>query len=226
MNPSLLARLIDHTCLKPTADLGEIRALCDEAVMYRFRTVCVPPSHVAFAAGLLVGAPVGVCTVIGFPLGYDTPGVKAFAAAEAVCAGAGEIDMVMAIGALKAGRANEVEAEIRQVVEAAAGHTVKVILETAYLSDEEKILACQACRQAGAKFVKTSTGFGPHGATEADVRLLRRTVGEAMQVKASGGIRDLQTALRLIEAGADRIGTSSGPLIIEAMMRQKESSES
>lgn len=222
MNPSLLARLIDHTCLKPTADRAEIRTLCAEATRYRFRTVCVPPAHVAFAAELLAGVPVDVCTVIGFPLGYDTPAVKAFATAEAIRAGARENDMVLAIGALKAGRIGEVEEEIRRVVAAADGHTVKVILETAYLTDEEKVLACQASQRAGAHFVKTSTGFGPHGATEADVRLLRQAVGEAMLVKAAGGIWDLRTALRMIEAGADRIGTSSGPAIVEAMMGQEQ----
>lgn len=215
MEVKTLAKMIDHTCLKPTADQEAIRSLCEEAVRYGFRTVCVPASHVKLAAELLNGSDVGVCTVVGFPLGYDSATVKAYAAKEAVGDGAEEIDMVIAIGALKAGRIAEVEKEIAGVVQAAGGRTVKVIIETAYLTEEEKVLACQTAQKAGAGFVKTSTGFGPGGATVEDIRLMRRTVGTSMEVKASGGVRDLGTALAMVEAGADRIGTSSGPAIME-----------
>lgn len=218
MDAKTMANMIDHTCLKPTADREEIRQLCQEAIQYDFRTVCVPPSHVEFATDLLKDSDVGVCTVIGFPLGYDSPAAKAFAANEAVKSGAEEIDMVIAIGALKAGRIAEVETEIVGVVQASNGKTVKVILETAYLTQEEKVAACQACQRAGAKFVKTSTGFGPSGATVEDIRLMRETVDKTMKVKASGGIRDLATAVAMAEAGAERIGTSSGPAIINELL--------
>ena len=218
MDAATLASYIDHTCLKPTADRAEIKLLCEEGGRYGFKSVCLPSAHVAFAAGILKGSPVLVCTVIGFPLGYDPPAVKAFAAAEAIRAGAREIDMVLAIGALKAGRLSEVAEEIRQVVRAADGNTVKVIIETAYLTDDEKVAAGRICQEAGADFVKTSTGFAPNGATVGDVRLLRRTVGPGMGVKASGGIRDLRTTLAMLEAGANRIGTSFGPQIVEEFL--------
>jgi deoxyribose-phosphate aldolase len=214
-----VAQLIDHTCLKPTADQAEIRQLCEEALHYQFKSVCVPAAHLAFAAKMLEGSPVKACTVIGFPLGYDAPAVKAFAAETAVRDGAHEIDMVLAIGPLKAGRYDYVEEEIRRVVKASAGRLVKVIMETVYLTDEEKIKACVIAKRAGADFVKTSTGFANGGATVADVALLRKTVGADMGVKASGGIRDLATALAMVRAGANRIGTSSGPKIIEEILR-------
>ncbi|HEX2954208.1 MAG TPA: deoxyribose-phosphate aldolase [Bacillota bacterium] len=211
---------MDHTCLKPTADRDEIRQLCEEALQFQFKSVCVPASQVALASGLLKGSPVKVCTVIGFPLGYDTPAVKAFAAKTAVDEGAEEIDMVLAIGALRAGRYDYVEDEIRQVVAASQGHLVKVIMETCYLTDDEKIKACELSKKAGADFVKTSTGFATGGAVVADIELLRKTVGGAMGVKASGGIRDLETALAMVRAGANRIGTSSGPKILKEILQQ------
>lgn len=209
-----LSAYIDHTILKPEATTAEIIKLCSEAAKYQFAAVCVNPCHVGTAARELKDTSVKVCTVIGFPLGATTTAVKAFEAAEAVAAGASEVDMVLNIGALKGGDEACILTDIAAVVEAARGNTVKVILETALLTGEEKVLACRLAKKAGAHYVKTSTGFGPGGATCGDIRLMRETVGPAMGVKASGGVRTRQAALEMITAGATRIGTSSGITIL------------
>lgn len=211
-----LARMIDHTLLKPEATPGQIDRLCAEARQYRFASVCVNPVYVRRGAEALRGSPVKVCTVIGFPLGANTPEVKAFEARKAIQDGATELDMVINIGALKAGETAQVAYDIRQVVEAASASTalVKVIIEACLLTDEEKVTACHLSQQAGADFVKTSTGLSTGGATPEDVALMRRTVGPEMGVKAAGGVRTLADARRMIEAGASRIGSSAGVKIL------------
>ena len=212
---SRLAACIDHTLLKPTATDDQIRALCAEAAAAGFASACVNPCHVPLAAAGLVGSPVKVCAVVGFPLGANASHIKAAEAALAVEQGAAEVDMVLNVGFLKSGRMADVESDIRAVVAAAAGATVKVILETCFLSDAEKRSACALAVAAGAHFVKTSTGFGSGGATVADVRLLRAAVGPGIGVKASGGIRTLADALAMLDAGASRIGASSGLQILK-----------
>jgi deoxyribose-phosphate aldolase len=212
-----LARMIDHTLLKPTATEEQVRQLCAEARQYKFATVCVNPTWVALCAELLADSQVAVCTVIGFPLGANLPAVKADEAAQCIAAGAAELDMVINIGALKSGDHDLVSADIRGVVDAAQpldAH-VKVIIETAYLTDEEKVTACTLAKAAGADYVKTSTGFGPAGATAADIALMRRTVGPEMGVKAAGGIRTAADALAMIAAGATRIGASASIQILQ-----------
>lgn len=209
-----LAKYIDHTNLKPEATPQDIDCLIDEAKTYHFASVCINPCYVGYAKKKLQDSDVKVCTVIGFPLGANTSAVKAFETAEAIRQGADEIDMVIAIGALKAGLYQEVQQDIEAVVKASQGHLVKVILETCLLSREEIVKACQLAMAAGAQFVKTSTGFNKHGATVEDVALMKATVGEKMMVKASGGIRTLQDALQMIEAGASRLGTSSGVMLV------------
>jgi deoxyribose-phosphate aldolase len=213
-----LAGMIDHTLLKPDATPAMITQLCDEARKYHFASVCVNPTHVKLCAGLLHGSNVKVCTVIGFPLGANTSDVKAYEARNAIENGADEIDMVINIGALKAGNTELVGADIRAVVE--AGHAgkalVKVIIETALLTDDEKVTACQLAKKAGADFVKTSTGFSGGGATVADIALMRKTVGPTMGVKASGGVHNHEEAEALVAAGATRIGASAGIKIIQA----------
>lgn len=219
VSPGKLAQMIDHTNLRPDATEKDIKRLCDEAKEYKFNCVCVNPTNVSLAVDNLKGSEVGVCVVVGFPLGAQTSKTKAFEAEEAVGWGVSELDMVMNIGQLKSGNDELVGLDIRGVVEAAQGKIVKVILETARLTYEEKVKACLIARVAGADFVKTSTGFGGlSGATVEDVKLLRETVGKDMGVKASGGIRDLETALKMMEAGANRIGTSSGVNIMEALI--------
>ncbi|NNV05443.1 deoxyribose-phosphate aldolase [Geobacillus sp. C56-T2] len=210
-----MAKMIDHTLLKPEATEEQIIQLCREAKQYGFASVCVNPAWVKAAARELSGTDVRVCTVIGFPLGATTPETKAFETNNAIENGAGEVDMVINIGALKSGDVELVERDIRAVVEAAAGKAlVKVIIETALLTDEEKVRACQLAVKAGADYVKTSTGFSGGGATVEDVALMRRTVGDKAGVKASGGVRDRETAEAMIAAGATRIGTSSGVAIV------------
>ena len=209
-----LAKYIDHTNLKPEATPQDIDRLIDEAKTYHFASVCINPCYVGYAKKKLQDSDVKVCTVIGFPLGANTSTVKAFETAEAIRQGADEIDMVIAIGALKAGLYQEVQQDIEAVVKASQGHLVKVILETCLLSREEIAKACQLAMAAGAQFVKTSTGFNKHGATVEDVALMKANVGEKMMVKASGGIRTLQDALQMIEAGASRLGTSSGVMLV------------
>lgn len=210
-----MAGYIDHTLLKPEATEAQIEELCREAVKYSFYSVCINPSYVKTAAKSLQGSAVRICCVIGFPLGATTTAVKAFEAAEALENGAAEIDMVIHVGALKDKREEYVMSDIATVVKAAAGCPVKVIIETGLLTEDEKVLACKLAKKAGASYVKTSTGFGPGGATVADVLLMRETVGPDLGVKASGGVRDLDAALQMIEAGATRIGTSSGVSIVK-----------
>ena len=216
MKKAQIAKMIDHTLLKAFATKEQIEKLCAEAAEYHFASVCVNPANVPLAARLLKGSDVKVCTVIGFPLGANTSAVKAFETSDAIRNGAQEVDMVINVGLMKAGALNEVESDIRAVVDAANGTLVKVIIETCYLTDEEKVAACQAAARAGADFVKTSTGFGTGGATVSDVALMRRSIPAHMKVKASGGIHTYQDTLALIEAGADRIGASAGISIVEA----------
>ncbi len=213
-----LAGMIDHTLLRPEATPAQIEALCDEAMRYRFASVCVNPAYVPLCARLLRSTPVAVGTVIGFPLGATTTKTKVFEATQAIGNGARELDMVINAGWLKAGDYGAVAEDLRAVVEAAHAQQVlvKVIIETALLTDREKVAACALAARVGADFVKTSTGFLGGGASTADVALMRRVVGPAMGVKASGGIRTLADAQALIAAGADRIGTSSGVAIVQA----------
>ncbi|MEM0962137.1 MAG: deoxyribose-phosphate aldolase [Bacteroidota bacterium] len=212
-----LARLIDHTVLKPDTTEQTIRELCAEAREYCFASVCVSPVWVPTAARELDGATSKVCTVIGFPHGANRTAVKAFETSQAVQDGADEIDMVLAVAPLKSEHYFDVEADIRAVVEAAAGRTVKVILETALLTDEEKVIACVLSQNAGAGFVKTSTGFAAHGASPQDVALMRRVVGDQMGVKASGGVRSAEDAYTMVEAGATRLGASAGVAILNGL---------
>lgn len=208
------AKYVDHTLLKPDATEDKIKKVCDEAKQYGFASVCVNPSYIELVARELRGSSVNPCVVVGFPLGATTPAVKAFETNEVIEKGAKEVDMVINIGAAKSGNWNLVEEDIRAVVRAARGRAlVKVIIETCLLTDEEKVRACTASKIAGADFVKTSTGFSTGGATVEDVRLMRKTVGESMGVKASGAVRDYETARKMIEAGATRLGTSSGVAI-------------
>lgn len=210
-----LAHFIDHTLLKPDATEEQIAKVCSEAMENDFYSVCINPYWVPLAARLLEGTSVKVCTVIGFPLGTTTTKAKAFEAEEAVAQGAAEVDMVMNVGALKSGNYDLVLNDIQAVVKTVRGKAiVKVILETGFLNEMEKIKACELSVAAGAHFVKTSTGFGPGGATVEDISLMRRVVGPDIGVKASGGIRDYDTAIAMIKAGATRIGTSSGVKII------------
>lgn len=212
-----IARYIDHTLLKPEATRAEIEQLCDEARAYQFASVCVNPTWVREAAVRLLGASARVCTVVGFPLGAALPDVKAYETRRAIFDGATEIDMVINVGALKSGDDELVRRDILAVVEAAheGCAIVKVILETALLSDEEKIRASQLARVAGADFVKTSTGFSRGGATVADIELMRRVVGAELGVKAAGGVKDLAAAREMIAAGATRIGASAGVKIVQ-----------
>lgn len=215
--PRDLAGKIDHTLLKPDATRGQIDALCEEARDHGFATVCVNPAWVPLCARLLRGSETRVCTVVGFPLGATLPEVKAFEARRVVESGACEVDMVINVGALKSEDYRLVQADVAGVVETsrAAGALTKVILETALLNDDEKVKACVLARLAGADFVKTSTGFGPGGATAADVALMRRVVGPEMGVKAAGGVRDLEGLKAMVAAGATRVGASAGVKIVQ-----------
>lgn len=212
--PQDMARYIDHTLLKADAGRDEIEKLCHEARQHGFWSVCVNAGNVRLASSYLRGSDVKVCAVVGFPLGAGTPGAKAFEAREAVRCGAAEIDMVLNIGALRSRDYALVTEDIRKVVQAVPGRVVKVILETGMLVDEQKIIACSLSRVAGAAFVKTSTGFGPGGATIADISLMRRVVGPEMGVKASGGVRSYDDAVNMIKAGASRVGASSSVSIV------------
>src|SRR3954470_17223152 len=211
------AALIDHTLLKPEASESDIRKLCDEAAQFGFASVCVNPGWVKKASEFLRGSGVPVCTVIGFPLGATLPDVKAYEARRAIFNGAREVDMVINIGALKSGDDCAVEDDIKAVVEAAHENHIlcKVIIETALLTDEEKVRACLAAKNAGADFVKTSTGFSKGGATVHDVSLMRKTVGRALGVKASGGVKGIDDARAMFETGATRIGASVGVKIAQ-----------
>ncbi|MGE0454696.1 MAG: deoxyribose-phosphate aldolase [Vicinamibacteria bacterium] len=215
--PREIARLIDHTLLKPDATRSQIETLCAEARQHGFATVCINPAWVRLCSELLRGCETGVCTVVGFPLGATTPDVKAYETARVLEDGAAEVDMVINVGALKSGDLRLVERDVTGVAQAcrAAGAVSKVIIETALLTDDEKVRACVIARVAGADFVKTSTGFASGGATAADVALMRRVVGPEMGVKAAGGVRDLKSAQAMIDAGADRIGASVGVKIVQ-----------
>ena len=216
MDKKTIAAMIDHTLLKPEATPAQIEKLCAEAAEYHFASVCVNPVYIPLAARLLKGTGVKVCCVVGFPLGAIAPEQKAAEAASCAAMGAEELDMVIHVGAAKAGDWALVQRDIEGVVKAAAGRTVKVIIETCLLTDEEKVKACEAAKAAGAHFVKTSTGFSTGGATTHDIALMRKTVGPEMGVKASGGIRNYATAMAMIEAGANRIGASAGIEIVAA----------
>ena len=212
-----IAALIDHTLLKPEASRDDIRKLCQEAVRFQFASVVVNPWYVPLAAELVRGSPVKVCTVVGFPLGATLPQAKIYETEETIKLGAQEIDMVTNIGALKSGQDDVVESDIRGVVEAShrGGAISKVILETALLTIEEKVRACIAAKNAGADYVKTSTGFGPAGATAEDVALMRAVVGSQIGIKAAGGIRSLEELKKMVSAGATRIGASASVRILE-----------
>ncbi|MBC7797665.1 MAG: deoxyribose-phosphate aldolase [Pyrinomonadaceae bacterium] len=211
-----IARMIDHTLLKPEATRAQIEKLCAEAVQYDFVSVCVNPYWVATAKGFLKDSQVKVCTVIGFPLGANTTETKVYETQNAIENGACEIDMVINIGALKSGELEYVENDIIKIVQTSHENDaiVKVIIETALLTDDEKVSACQIAANAGADFVKTSTGFSTGGANIEDVKLMRETVGAIIGVKASGGIKTLDDALKMIDAGANRLGTSGGVKIV------------
>jgi deoxyribose-phosphate aldolase len=209
-----VARFIDHTLLKADATDDEVRVLCREARTYNFASVCVNPSKVKLAAEMLAGCPSMVCTVVGFPLGATTAATKAAETRDAIANGADEIDMVINVGALKAKDYETVQKDIEAVVAAAGGKTTKVILETSLLTQEEKVQACILAKNAHATFVKTSTGFGGGGATAEDIALMRKTVGPTMGVKASGGVRDLDTARKMLQSGATRIGASASVEIV------------
>ncbi|MBG9590303.1 deoxyribose-phosphate aldolase [Cytobacillus firmus] len=213
-----VAKMIDHTLLKADATKDQIEKICAEAKEYNFASVCVNPTWVKLSSDLLNGTEVKVCTVIGFPLGASTPETKAFETKNAIENGATEVDMVINIGALK-GKDNElVERDIRAVVDAAKGKALtKVIIETCLLTEEEKVRACELSVKAGADFVKTSTGFSTGGATAEDIALMRKTVGPDLGVKASGGVRSAEDAQKMIEAGATRIGASSGAAIVNGL---------
>ena len=216
-----LERMIDSTNLRPDATTEDIKKLCRDAKKYNFASVCVNPCFVSLAADLLISVEVKVCCAIGFPLGAATPESKVFEAKDAVRNGADEIDMVINIGALKDKKYEIVKKEIKDIVDVVGKVVVKVIIETCYLNDEEKIKACLIAKEAGAHFVKTSTGFGPKGATAEDVALIRKTVGPNMGIKASGGIRTIDDAVKMINAGANRIGTSRAVEIVEGIEQQK-----
>ena len=205
-----LNKYIDHTVLKADTTQEKVQQIIDEAIQYDFMSVCINPTWVAYAAQKLADNDVKVCTVIGFPLGANTSVVKAYEASEAIKNGADEVDMVINIGAAKAGNWDLVASDIAAVVAAADGVTTKVIIETSLLTDEEKVQACQSAVKAGADFVKTSTGFSTAGATIDDIKLMRKTVGPDMGVKASGGVRSIADANAMIAAGATRLGTSNG----------------
>ena len=219
MDKQQLAKMIDHTILKPEADKASIEKLCKEALEYNFASVCINPTNVELAAKLLKGSEVKVCTVIGFPLGANTMEVKAFETKDAIAKGADEVDMVINIGRLKDKDYEYVEKDIKAVVDAADKKALtKVIIETCLLTEEEKVKACELAKKAGADFVKTSTGFSTGGATPEDIKLMRETVGPDMGVKASGGVRSIEDAEAVIKNGATRIGASASIAICEGQI--------
>ncbi|GGG96146.1 deoxyribose-phosphate aldolase [Staphylococcus pragensis] len=211
------AKYIDHTLLKPESTREQIDNIIKEAKEYGFKSICVNPTHVKYSAEQLNGSDVLVCTVIGFPLGATTTETKVFETKNAIDNGASEIDMVINVGALKDKRYDDVKKDIQEVVNAASGKTVKVIIETVLLTDEEKVKASELAKEAGAHFVKTSTGFAGGGATPEDVKLMKDTVGDDLEVKASGGVRNLEDFNKMIDAGATRIGASAGVQIIKGL---------
>lgn len=215
MNNKDLARMIDHTILKADSTKAQVEKICKEALEYNFASVCINPTNVALTAEILKGSEVKVCTVIGFPLGASTSAVKAFETKDAIENGAHEIDMVVNIGRLKDKDYDYVREDIKAVVDAAKGKAlVKVIIEACLLSEEEKVMACKLSKEAGANFVKTSTGFSTSGATAEDIKLMRETVGPELGVKASGAVRTTEDALKMIENGATRIGASASISIV------------
>jgi deoxyribose-phosphate aldolase len=221
--PSGVAAMIDHTLLKPDATRHEIEELCREAAQFQFATVCVNPAWVSLAVSRLAGTSVGVCSVVGFPLGATTADVKGYETRRAIFDGAREIDMVINVGALKSGDLRTVERDIEAVTSPCreCGALSKVIIEAALLNDDEKVTACTLAKAAGADYVKTSTGFGPGGATAADVALMRRVVGAEMGVKAAGGVRDLEGLKAMVAAGATRVGASAGVKIVQQARGEK-----
>ncbi|HUK56003.1 MAG TPA: deoxyribose-phosphate aldolase [Nitrospiria bacterium] len=219
-----LAGMIDHTRLAPDTTPADIRRVCKEARRHGFASVCIPPCYVEEAARGLAGSKVAVGTVIGFPMGYQSLFVKIVEAVEAVKRGAEELDLVVHLGAVKTGNADAVRTEVAQIRNAVAGARLKVILETGYLTRKEIVSACRWVREAGAVWVKTSTGFGPKGATAADVRLLKRSIGKGGFVKAAGGIRNLKMVEIMVQAGASRIGTSRGAEILKEYLRGSDQS--
>jgi len=223
--PVGVASMIDHTLLKPDATRADIETLCREAAQFKFATVCVNPTWVALAARLLANSGVGVCSVVGFPLGATTPDVKGYETRRAIFDGAREIDMVINVGALKSGDLRAVECDIEAVTTPCreGGALSKVIIEAALLTDDEKVTACTLAKAAGADYVKTSTGFASGGATAADVALMRRVVGAEMGVKAAGGVRDLEGMKAMIAAGATRVGASAGVKIVQQSKGEKTS---
>jgi deoxyribose-phosphate aldolase len=215
-----LAKYIDHTLLKQDATFSQVEILCHEAKQYDFMSVCIQPHFVKFVKPLLVESAVKICTVIGFPLGQSSRETKVFETKQAIQDGADEIDMVINLSLLRAGKFHELYLEITDIKHACQNRTLKVILETSLLNDQEIVKACQIAKEAKANFVKTSTGFASGGATTAAVRLMKQTVGQDLEVKASGGIRSLADMQMMIEAGATRIGTSSGVAIMQGLASQ------
>jgi len=222
MDRKALAKTMDHTILKATATPEQVKTICLEAIEIGAASVCVNPANIALARSLLEDSDVKVCSVVGFPLGANTTESKAFETRDAVAKGADEIDMVINIGALLAGDSVSVLKDIKAVVEASEGALVKVIIETCYLDDDQKQLACVLAKEAGADFVKTSTGFGTGGATVSDIKLMREAVGNEMKVKASGGIRDFTAAVEMLEASADRLGVSASLTILDCVDRNEK----
>jgi deoxyribose-phosphate aldolase len=218
------AKLIDHTLLRAGATCRDIKKLCLEAKRFGFYSVCVNPVNIRFCRNILKDSGVKICAVAGFPLGASSIKTKVFETKDAVSAGADEIDLVLNIGALRSGRSGTVFYELKKVRSAARGKTLKIIIEASLLSKKEKILACLLAKRAGANFVKTSTGFGSGGASAADVRIMRKAVGKTMGVKAAGGIKDAVSFLRMIEAGASRIGTSNGVSILKGLNTKRRGS--
>ena len=213
-SPEQLAHYIDHTQLKPEATPSQIESLCEEAAAHKFKTVCVNSGYVSLAAACLAGSEVGVCSVVGFPLGAMSSTAKAFEAETAIADGASEIDMVIAVGQAKAGNWAAVKNDIEAVFQACGDTPLKVIFETSLLQENEIIRLCELCTEVGVAFVKTSTGFGTAGASVSLVKLMSDSVGEGVEVKASGGVRDIDSARQMIAAGATRLGTSSGVAIV------------
>jgi deoxyribose-phosphate aldolase len=226
ITPAQLAKTIDHSLLRPELTDDEVIAGCELARRYRVASVCVKPYHVRLAAELLAGSDVLVSTVVGFPHGSSTTATKLAEARAALADGAVELDMVLNIGVLRSGRRDEVRAEVKGICDLAhaAGAKVKVILENAYLTDEQKVAACRLCEEAGADWVKTSTGFAPTGATMADIRLMRQSVGAKVEVKAAHGVRTLAAALEMIDAGVTRIGATATATMIDELRQLREES--
>jgi len=221
-NAGELAQIIDHTVIRPDATLTELAAACEAAKRFGFSAVVVNSSQVARTHELLSGSLVKVCSVVGFPFGANTTTVKIVEAMEAMKNGASELDIVINIGMVKSGRFDAVEIDVKNVIAMTPDKVHKIIIETGFFAEDEIIRMCELCMRIGAEFVKTSTGYGPRGATVEDVKLIRKVVGSVCRIKASGGIRDLSAVTALVDAGAERIGTSSGPAIMEAYLQSRK----